>query len=90
MGVDNKFASTQNFQENTLGQNGLKIIGGTATVTGSVFSVIHVMTEATVTATNNCAKGDNFSGTALAAGYYYGRFTAISVSAGTAIAYYIS
>jgi hypothetical protein len=87
--MGSKIKSTQNFQENALGQNGFKTLSGTPTTATVLFSVIHIMTDATVTATNNCGKGDSFSSTALAAGYYYGRFSDISISAGTAIAYHI-
>lgn len=89
MANDDKFRSTQNYQENSFGQNGLKVLSGTATPENVLFSVLHVMTDATVTATNNCGKGDSFSSTALSAGYYYGRFSEISISGGTGIAYYI-
>lgn len=85
--ANNKLDNEKNHNLQSMGQNGLSILSGTATAAGVIYGVIHITSEASVTATNNCGFGDSFSGTTLPAGYYYGRFTAVSISGGSGIAY---
>jgi|VirMetMinimDraft_7_1064189.scaffolds.fasta_scaffold552807_2 hypothetical protein len=88
--ADNDLTQQRNFNGQTLGQNGVKEISGTPTAAGVLFGVIHLLEESVLTSTNNCGKGDNFTAKTLPAGYYYGRWSAVSVSSGSAIAYYLS
>ena len=85
--ANDSLRNTENFQNQAAGQNGLKILDSSATPSGVLFGVIHVAAEAVVTASNNCGYGDDFSGTTLPVGYYFGRFDEICISSGTAFAY---
>lgn len=85
--ANNKLDNDQNHNLMSLGQNGFSTLSSTATATGVLYGVIHLFEDSVVTATNNCGFGDSFSSSTLPAGYYYGRFTSVSVSSGSGIAY---
>lgn len=85
--ANNKLDNEKNHNLQSMGQNGFSTLSSSATGAGILYGVLHLFEESVVTATNNCGFGDNFSSSTLPAGYYYGRFTAVSISSGSGMAY---
>lgn len=80
-------ATMEEMKRAEIGQYGLVYESGTTALTG-VFFKIHCITETTFDTLTGNQSGDAMTGVAFAAGtIIYGRFTAITLTSGSILAY---